>query len=93
MAEDWETAAYNKRRDEVLAQDNLPAFIVFAAAHGTRFSNQHVAEIAMHKARTAIPTLPAELRTRSKKWLLAQGYEAWGDGDVAGLASAVGAGS
>lgn len=80
-----EIKAYVAGRDAVLLQDNLPAFIAFAAAHNQQFSSEHVAEMAMHKMRTGIRTMPDNLRSRSKKWLQAQGYGSWDDGDVAGL--------
>jgi hypothetical protein len=68
-----ELAAAIARRDAVLSQDNLPAFIAYASEQGVRFSCDEAAEIAMHKMRTAIRALPEELRTRSKKWLQAGG--------------------
>jgi hypothetical protein len=34
---------------------------------------------AVHKAITAIPELPLELRRKSKAWLEARGSQPWGD--------------
>ena len=37
---------------------------------------------AVHKARTAITSLPIEERRKSKQWLLDNGFTSWDDGDV-----------
>lgn len=43
----------------------------------------HVVFLAsVHKARTAIPTLPIEKRRASKVWLLAHGFHAFDDGEI-----------
>lgn len=73
-------AAYNARRDAVLSQDSLPAFMAWAATNNVKFSCEHVAEIAMHKIRTALPAIGYHLRQKSFKWLYMHGYEHWDDG-------------
>lgn len=46
------------------------------------FPNREVAEITLHKARTAVKNLPLEDRRSSRDWLLARGYSSLDDGDL-----------
>ncbi len=41
-----------------------------------------VAELAMHKARTAAKGLPKEERRVSRTWLKIRGYDSFDDGDL-----------
>jgi hypothetical protein len=56
----------------------------FHAKHNPcrRFPNRAVAEIALHKARTAAKNLPMFARVLSKQWLEERGYTSLDDGDV-----------
>jgi hypothetical protein len=45
-------------------------------------SNLTVELAAMHKAITAIVTLPIEYRRQSKQWLTEHGYQSEDDGDL-----------
>lgn len=44
--------------------------------------NPEVFWCAVHKARTALPSLPLELRLESKKWLDARGWQSFDDGEL-----------
>jgi len=52
------------------------------AKRGFHPSSDEVFWRAVHKARTALPSVSLKLRQESKKWLLAHGSEPWDDGDV-----------
>lgn len=52
-------------------------FLVYSTKQGVQFSRPEVAEISYHKCRTAITTLPTEVRQASHSWLLERGYESW----------------
>lgn len=77
--------AFVKERDEMLMAGDIDRCIAFHEKHnpGIRaFPNRLVAEISLHKARTAAKTLPVSFRSESKKWLTDRGYASWDDGDV-----------
>jgi hypothetical protein len=67
---------YCARRDAALLGD-LDCFIAFAESQGNAFSTRLSAEITQHKMRTAVVTLPIELRRASWRWLTERGYQAW----------------
>jgi len=77
MPKDELIAAYNARRDKVLAADDLERFIQFAGEQGQHFSTPLVAMICMRKMQTACVGLPAGLRLRARQWLLENGFEPW----------------
>lgn len=70
---------YVKKRDEVLTSATLDQFIEWAAENGCPFSNRLSAEIAFHKLRTSVRSLPYEMRVASHHWLRTRGYESWID--------------
>lgn len=82
-----EIKAFVKERDEMLMAGDIDRTIAFHAKHnpGHAFSCREVAEISMHKARTAAKTLPMNYRLDSKKWLDEHGYTSLDDGDLAVL--------
>ena len=84
MSTDEQIAAYNAERDAVLASDDLGRFIAFSEKNLQQpFSSREVAEIAMHKMRTAVPAVPRMLRVTSYRWLTERGMKTWDDGDLA----------
>ena len=72
--------AYNRERDKAV-MGSLDEFIAFADKHQKFFSNRLSAEIAQHKMRTAIESLPEEVRTASMEWLTKRGYTSWHGGN------------
>jgi hypothetical protein len=55
----------------------------YAKKYGARFPGSNDPVVfwgAVHKARTAIPSLPAEAKKESKQWLTKHGMSAWDDG-------------
>jgi hypothetical protein len=44
--------------------------------------SRHMAEVALHKARTAVNSLPVDVRRASKQWLVERGYQPFDDGEV-----------
>lgn len=79
-----EIAAFVKERNEVLLAGDVDRLIAFHSKHnpGAVFSSREVAEIAMHKARTACTGLPMEARLESKRWLRERSYGSFDDGDL-----------
>jgi hypothetical protein len=76
---------FTKERDEALASGDVDRVLAFWRKYNPHMrepSSRLVAEMAMHKARTAATTLPMEVRQASKQWLQERGYKAWDDGDV-----------
>jgi hypothetical protein len=70
---------YVKARNEAL-QGSLKDFTEFTRSVG--WAHPCVIEISYHQLRTACVTLPMELRSKSKKWLLDRDMKSWDDGDV-----------
>jgi hypothetical protein len=79
-----EIKAFVTERDEALLSGDIDRVIAFHAKHNPDrdFSSREVAEISMHKARTAAKSLPIEPRLASKKWLTERGYTSLDDGDL-----------
>lgn len=80
-----EIAAFIKERDEILMSCDVDRVIAFHAKYNPgsqAFSSREVAEIALHKARTACLSLPMEARLASKRWLQDQNYSSLDDGDL-----------
>ena len=43
-----------------------------------RYKSPEQEEITLHKMRTAITTMPEEMRAASKAWLEERGHQSWG---------------
>lgn len=76
MTQQKQIRAYCAKRDAAVSS-TLDDFIKFSAEQGQAFSSRQIAEIAQHKMRTAIEALPDDMRSASKQWLEAHGYESW----------------
>jgi hypothetical protein len=63
---------YCVERDKAVG-GSFEDFKIFAAKQGQQFTSDEVAEIAYHKCRTAITSMPNEIRNGSKSWLLERG--------------------
>jgi hypothetical protein len=69
-----EIRAMVQERNTALASLNETTIRAYAAKYGARLpSDQQTFWAAVHKAITAIPDLPADLRQRSIAWLKARG--------------------
>lgn len=73
---------FKSRRDAMLLRGDLAELDAYLRAHGRAPSSMDAVELALHKARTAAETLPMEIRSASKKWLLDRGFHSLDDGDV-----------
>lgn len=74
-----------KERDEMLLSLDIDRMLEFRAKHNPDapvMSNREIAEIALHKARTAAKSLPMEARKLSKDWLEYRGWTSLDDGDI-----------
>lgn len=67
---------YNAERDAAVLA-SLDEFIAFSIKYDVRFSTRESAEIAQHKMRSAIVTLPKEVKLASIEWLVSRGYTSW----------------
>lgn len=80
--------AFCKERDEVLLSGDLDRVIEFQKKYNPRLSevidsfSREKQEAGMHKAITAMPSLPRSHRMKSKHWLVEHGYQSWDDGDL-----------
>lgn len=78
-----EIKAYNRARNEMLLKCDIDALLEFHKFHKLPVpSSRAMAEVTLHKTRTAVASLPMEERRKSKKWLLQRGFHALDDGDV-----------
>lgn len=70
-------AAFVRERDEALLSGDVERVRNFHTKWnpGIRPMPREVAEVAMHKARTAAMSLPVEAREASEKWLADRGFE------------------
>lgn len=76
-------AAWRDERDAVLLGGDIDALVAHMRKWGSPVPpNREVAEIALHKARTACLSLPMAERSLSKGWLFARGMTAMDEGDV-----------
>jgi hypothetical protein len=68
-------AAFVKERNDILMKGDLEKMIAFHKKYNPDAEpiDLVVAEVALHKGRTAITALPMELRTASHKWLIERG--------------------
>jgi hypothetical protein len=79
--------AFVKERDEVLLRADLDEVIAFQRKHdpdieSLRTMPRLYQEAGMHKAITAVKTLPREHRMKSKRWLVERGYSSFDDRDL-----------
>lgn len=79
-----ELVGFLAERDAMLLACDVDRAIAFWRKWSPEYepSSRFVAEIAIHKARTAVKTLPLDARRESKRWLLERGFESADDGDV-----------
>ena len=80
-----EIAAFVRERTEMLLACDVDRMIAFHAKHNpgrTFFGSREIAEIVLHKSRTAAKSLPIEPRLASKRWLSERGYSSLDDGDL-----------
>lgn len=85
MSDEIDIKTLIKERDEILLSGDIDRMIEFHAKHNPhlpRMTDRATAEAAMHKARTAVTTLPMEIRSASKAWLKERNYGSLDDGDV-----------
>jgi len=64
---------------------DIDRMMEFHAKHNPQapaFPNRHVAELALHKARTGAKSLPFAERLKSKRWLAERGSSSLDDGDL-----------
>ena len=77
--------AFVKERDEMLLANDIDKMLEFHKKHNPHTpppSSREIAEIGLHKARTAAMSLPIEERKKSKDWLTVRGYNSLDDGDL-----------
>lgn len=81
---EYEIRKYNAERDAVLLEGDLDELLAFVRKQRPDFVpiDRHVLEIMLHTSRTAVCTMPMEVRSASKRWLLERGYVPQDDGDV-----------
>ena len=78
-------AAFVKERDEVLLSGDVDRCMAFHAKHNpdsTVSKHWEIAEIGMHKARTAAMSLAMSARVESRKWLSERGYKSLDGGTI-----------
>lgn len=74
---------YCRERDAMLLKGDPKALIDFHIKYGLPTTrDEKVAEIELHKCRTAIESMPMAVRSQSKRWLLRHGYQSLDDGEV-----------
>lgn len=84
MSREQEIADYVAERNAILESGDVGRLIEFSREHlPAPFSSRYVAEIALHKMRTAVTTLPLALRRESYRWLKERGIETYDDGGLA----------
>ena len=77
---DPDFAQFIADRDEALRSLDINKLRAYAAKYGSSLSmNDEIAEIAMHKARTACLNLTEDERALSRDWLVKRGYSHFGD--------------
>lgn len=71
---DEEFQEWKTNRDKAI-MGTLEEFITYAIVMGQVASDPTVYEIMYHKCRTAVMSLPIEIRQTSKDWLIAHNYK------------------
>lgn len=75
-----ELQEFLRKRDEALLSLDETKIRAYCREFGVKMpSHPEVFWRAVHKARTAITTLPMAERQKSKDWLTKHGSEHWGD--------------
>jgi hypothetical protein len=79
-----EIAKFNAERGAILLKGDLDDVLAFVLRQEPDYvpMNRHVLEIMLHKSRTAVASLPMEVRAASRSWLIERGYQPYDDGDV-----------
>lgn len=74
-----------KERDEALLSLDYNTIIAYAKKWGAKlpsYNNNETFWGGVHKARTALVSLPMPARIESKKWLSERGMQSLDDGDI-----------
>jgi hypothetical protein len=71
-----DVADYFRLRDSAVLAGGQE-FHRFLVSQG-RYKSPEQEEITLHKMRTAITTMPEEMRAASKAWLEERGHQSWG---------------
>ena len=66
-----------KAERDAAVKGTLEEFTTCAIRKGQVASDPKVYEIMYHKCRTAITSLPEDMRQASHKWLIDNGYQSW----------------
>ena len=78
--------AFLRERNAALLSLDKEKILAYARKWGAKLpfdpNDEEMFWCAVHKAITAIPSLPSEARSASKRWLQSRGYSSWDDGDV-----------
>ena len=76
--------AFLKERDEVLLSGDPIKVMAFHNLYNPEkpMTDPKMAEIVLHKGRTACLSLPLEVRKKSKAWLTENGYQSMDDGEL-----------
>jgi hypothetical protein len=72
---------YAKERNKALL--NFKDFMEFVKKYRDHIPRDEVALISYHQLRTAATGLPDPVRLESYRWLKANGYNSWDDGELA----------
>jgi hypothetical protein len=84
--------AFVAERDEMLLECDIDRMKAFHAKYNPNtkpFSNDEVAWLSLHKARTGAKSLPLEARLQSYNWLKERGFSSLDDGELAAAAQGV----
>lgn len=73
-----------KERDEALISGDITKVMAFHNLYNPErpLTDPKMAEIVLHKSRTACLSIPMGLRKKSKAWLMENGYQSMDDGDL-----------
>ena len=86
MSEEQDAAVkrFNEERNKMLLSLDIDrcAYFFSLARPGVPCPSREVLEVMMHKARTAVVSLPMEARIYSKRWLTQRGMRSDDDGDL-----------
>lgn len=77
---DFDIKAFVEERDSVLLSGDIDLLMRFHQKHNPGsppIANRELAEISMHKARTAALSLPLDIRRGSHQWLTDRGYSSF----------------